>query len=151
MLHTAYGLHHFTAADNSLRKKRYKKPGFPTAEVPEPFLKCSSRTHRPVSHRNYPLRSPAHTTPEALQPFGCISNFSPMSPRQNPRLQHGTGILIAPLSRERKQSRSYHQSQSLIFILFHARYPSASQGQAHPVLPALSVGRRKRLGEEKVF
>lgn len=65
-----------------------------------------------MSQRNYPLRSPAHTMAEALQRFGSISNFSPKSPRQNLRLQHGTVIIIVPLSREWKQSRSYHQSLS---------------------------------------
>jgi len=76
---------------------------------------------------------------EVLQPPGSIFKFSPKSPRQKPGLQHGAAILIASLSMAGKQSRSYHQSQSLISILFHPSCTSVGRSQAHPCSLALPL------------
>lgn len=76
---------------------------------------------------------------EAIQPLRSIFKFSPKSPRQKPGLQQGAAILTASLSWAGKQSRSYHQSQSLIFILFHPSCTSVGQNQAYPCsLPFLN-------------
>lgn len=48
----------FTAADNSIRRKK-RKPCFPTAKVPGPFLTCYSRSYSPISQTICTLRSTA--------------------------------------------------------------------------------------------
>lgn len=82
---------------------------------------------------------------EALQPPGSIFRFSPKSPRQNPGLQQGAVILITSLSSAGKQSRSYHQSQCLTFILFHPSCNSVASSQASPSSLALPFLNRKSL------
>lgn len=86
-----------------------------------------------------------------LQPLGSIFKFSPKSPGQNPGLQQEAAILIASLSRAGKQSRSYHQSHCLIFILFHPSCTSVGQSQAYPCSLALPFWTASREGQASPY